>query len=161
MPAGAAALRAHQVNSIYWAIDDPFRPKSHDRGPVVVEGVWEPRDLLMIVGPLGLWNDPGRLLPRIEAGELGHRDPVTAPRVRRWLELAPRIGADIFLKVHTHGLMERTSAALLGTGLDDTFRLLTEECRRRSIELHYATAWQMRQAVEAAARGIGPQAHAR
>ena len=152
MPSGDSATQVHQVNCIYWAIDDPSRPKSHDRGPVVEAGRWEPRDLLMIPGPLGLRWVPSRLLPKVEAGELSHRDPATPLRVRTWLDLAPRVGADLFLKLHTHGAQENTSAALLGGELDNTFRLLKEECQRRGIELHYATAWDMRQAVERAAR---------
>lgn len=154
MPSGDNPTQVHQVNSIYWAIDDPSRPKSHDHGPVVQAGRWEPRDLLMIPGPIGLRWVPGRFLPKVEAGELAHRDPATPLRVRRWLDLAPRVGADIFLKLHTHGTQESISAALLGGALDNTFRLLREECHRREIALYYATAWDMRQAVERAARQI-------
>ncbi len=154
MPSGDESTQAHQVNAMYWAIDDPTRPKSHDRGPVVHAGLWEPRDLLMIPGPIGLRWVRGRLLPKVEAGELAHRDPATPIRVRRWLDLAPRVGADLFLKLHTHGTQERTRAALLGGELDNAFRLLKDECQRRRIELHYATAWDMRQAVERAARKL-------
>jgi hypothetical protein len=142
-----------QVNQIYWAIDDPARPRSHERGPVVRAGVWEPRDLLMIPGPIGVRWGEGRFLARLEAAELAARDGATEPRVRGWLELAPRIGADVFLKLHTHGAQVSNTAALLGGALDHTFRLLCAECRRRQIELHYVTAWEMRQAVERAACG--------
>jgi hypothetical protein len=152
MPSGDESTQVHQVNSIYWAIDDPLRPKSHDRGPLVKAGRWDPGDLLMIPGPLGLRWPPGRWLPKVGASELNDRDPATAHRAQRWLDLAPRVGADIFLKLHTHGLQDRTSAALLGGGLDNTFRLLKDECRLREIELRYATPWEMRQAVERAAR---------
>ena len=151
MPAPDEPAQVRQVNTIYWAVDDPRRPKSHNRGPVVKAGSWEPRDLLMITGPLGPRFEPGHLLPRIEAGELSNRDPVTTRRVRRWLDLAPRVGSDVFVKLFTHGTQENVSAALLGGELDNVFRMLSAECRRRGLELHYATAWQMRQAVEAAA----------
>lgn len=154
MPSGDESTQVHQVNSIYWAVDDPSRSKSHDRGPIVRAGRWDPRDLLMIPGPLGLRWVPGRLLPKVEAGELAHRDPATPLRVRTWLDLAPRVGEDLFLKLHTHGTQEKTSAALLGGELDNTFRLLKDECRRREIELRYATPWEMRQAVERAARRL-------
>jgi hypothetical protein len=130
MPSGDEPTQVRQVNCIYWAIDDPARPRSHERGPVVRAGVWEPRDLLMIPGPIGVrWGEG------------------------RFLELAPRIGADVFLKLHTHGAQDRSIAALLeGGALDNTFHLLGAECRRRQIELRYVTAWEMRQAVERAAR---------
>jgi len=159
MPSGDEPTQVHQINSVYWATDDPSRPKSHDRGSRVEAGRWEPGDLLMIPGPLGLRWQPGgslpaRWVPRVEAGELAHRAPATPRRVQCWLDLAPRVGADIFLKLHTHGLQEQTSAALLGGELDNTFRLLKDECRRREIELHYATPWELRQAVERAARQL-------
>jgi hypothetical protein len=154
MPSGDEPTQVHQVNSIYWAIDDPSRPKSHDRGPLVQAGRWEPGDLLMIPGPLGLCWPPGRWLPKVEAGELTHRVRATALRVRCWLDLAPRVGTDIFLKLHAHGLQDQTSAALLGGELDTTFRLLKEECHRRELELRYATPWEMRQAVERSARQL-------
>lgn len=154
MPSGDEPTQVRQVNSIYWAVDNPSRPKSHDRGPIVLPGLWQPRDLLMITGPLGLRRTPGHLVPKVEAGELAHRTPATPHRVSCWLELAPRVGADIFLKLHSHGTQEKTSASLLGGELDNTFRLLKEECRRQQIELHYATPWEMRQAVERAARQI-------
>jgi hypothetical protein len=139
MPSGDEPTQVRQVNQIYWAIDDPARPRSHERGPVVRAGVWEPGE--------------GRFLARLEAAELTARDGATEPRVRGWLELAPRIGADVFLKLHTHGAQGSNTAALLGGALDHTFRLLGAECRRRQIELHYVTAWELRQAVERAARG--------
>ena len=154
MPSGDEPTQVHQVNSVYWAIDDPLRPRSHDRGPLVQAGRWEPRDLLMIPGPLGLRWLTGKWLPKVEAGELAHRTPATALRVACWLDLAPRVGADIFLKLHTHGLQDQTSAALLGGELDNTFQLLKAECQRRGIELRYATPWEMRQAVERAARQL-------
>jgi hypothetical protein len=154
MPSGDEPTQVRQVNRIYWAIDDPLRPRSHDYGPIVKPGVWEPRDLLMIPGPIGLRRDPGRLLPRIEAAEMNERDLATPERVRGWIQLAPRIGTDIFLKLHTHGLQDRTAAALLGGGFDEMFKLLAAECKRLEIKLHYVTAWEMRLAVEAAAKRV-------
>ena len=152
MPSGDEPTQVRQVNQIYWAIDDPLRPRSHERGPEVRVGEWKPGDLLMIPGPLGLRWGEGRFRAKLEAAELAARDGATAQRVRRWLELAPRIGADVFLKLHTHGAQESNIEALLNGELDNTFRLLTAECQRRQIELRYATPWEMRLAVERAAR---------
>ena len=69
------------------------------------------------------------------------------------------MGADIFLKLHTHGAQESNVKALLNGELDNTFRLLRAECRRRRIELRYATPWEMRLAVERAARWSGDETH--
>jgi len=53
----------------------------------------------MITGPLGL-RFAERLLPRLETGELAGYDLPTASRVRRWFDLAPAIGDDLFLKLY-------------------------------------------------------------
>jgi len=108
----------------------------------------------MIPGPFGLrWAE--RFKPRIEHSELCSYDPANKYRVRRWLELAPRIGGDIFLKLYTHGTQERHSKYLLEGGLEATLSLITSECQRASLDLRFSTAWGMRQAIDAAVRGDG------
>jgi hypothetical protein len=152
MPSGASPTQARLINTIYWAVDDPHKPKSYDTGVPVTPGSTATGDLLMIPGPFGLrWAE--RLKPRIEYSELCSYDPATEYRVRRWLELAPRIGDDIFLKLFTHGTQERHSQYLLEGGLEFTLSAITRECRRTGLELHFATAWEMRQAVDATVRG--------
>jgi hypothetical protein len=158
MPSGASPTQARLVNTIYWTVDDPHKSKSYDTGVPVTPGTTATGDLLMIPGPFGLrWAQ--RVMPRIEYGELCSYDPVTEYRVRRWLELAPRIGDDIFLKLFTHGMQERHSQYLLGGGLEFTLSLITGQCQRMGLDLHFATAWEMRQAVDVTARGDSCPAH--
>jgi len=150
MPSGNSPTQSRTVNSIYWVTDDPLRPRSYDRGVPVRPGVPAGGDLLMITGPLGIrWTE--RLAPRMETGEIAHQDLPTAYRVRRWLELAPRIGNNIFIKLYTHGAKEVNFQALFQTGLPRLFELLEQGCRRYGHELHYVSTWEMRQAVDAAA----------
>ena len=152
MPAAGSPAQSRLVNTIYWVKDDPRRrPRSYDQGVPVREGQPGGGDLLMIPGPLGIrWRE--RFKPRMECGEIAHQDWPTAYRVRRWLDLAPRIGKDIFIKLHSHGAQERNYRALLLDGcLGRLFELLAAECRRRGHQLHYATTWELRQAVDAAA----------
>jgi hypothetical protein len=152
MPSGASPTQARLVNTIYWAVDDLDKPKSYDTGVPVTPGGRTTGDLLMIPGPFGLrWAE--RLMPRIEYSELCSYDRATEYRVRRWLELAPRIGDDIFLKLFTHGTQERHSQYLLGGGLEFTLSLITRQCQSAGLDLHFSTAWEMRQAIDAAARG--------
>ena len=73
----------------------------------------------------------------------------TPSRVRRWFDLAPTIGDDLFLKLYTHGAQERNLDLLLNEGLGNLFRWFAEEAERRGIEVHWATAWQMYQAADA------------
>ncbi len=153
MPSGGAPTQARMVNTIYWANDDPGKPKSYDTGVPVRPGDSSSGDLLMIPGPFGIrWKE--RFLPRIEAGELASYDPPTLRRVQGWLGLAPRIGQDIFVKLHTHGAQEQQSAFLLGKGLEQTIRLMSNECASEGYELWFASAWEMRQALEAARRNL-------
>ena len=73
----------------------------------------------------------------------------TPYRVRRWVELAPRIGTDTFIKLFTHGAQERNSSALLRDVLETAFNMLVEEADRRRCALHFVSAWQMYLAIEA------------
>ena len=158
MPSGNSPTQSRTVNTIYWVTDDPLRPRSYDRGVAVRPGAPGGGDLLMIPGPLGLrWK--GRIMPRMETGELAAYDLPTRYRVQRWLDLAPRIGDDVFLKLFAHGAQERHfSELLLAGGLDRLFAWLSEVCRERGYRLRYASAWEMRQAVDAAANGNSSEA---
>ena len=93
------------------------------------------------------------MIARMEHGELCSYDEANEYRVRRWLQLAPRIGDDIFLKLYSHGAQERHSNYLLEGGLERTLSLIGAECRRTGLDLRFATAWEMRQAVAAAVVG--------
>jgi hypothetical protein len=152
MPSGNSPTQARKVNSIYWVTDDPQQPRSYDRGVEVKKGFPGSGDLLMIPGPFGLrWTRP---VPRIETGQLAYHDLPTRYRVKRWLELAPHIGDDIFIKLYGHGTQERNSSALLlNGGLDRLFTLLAEECRLRQYQLRYVSTWEMRKAVDLACMG--------
>lgn len=147
MPAGAGPAQARMINMIYWANDDPLAPKSYDAGTPLQPG-GPGGDLLIIPGPLGLrWRE--RLLPRIEKGEIACYDPPTAYRFRRWLELAPRLGEHVFIKLFTHGAQDRNSEPLLGGGLSKLLRFAAEECDRRGLNLRFVSTWQMYRTVAA------------
>jgi hypothetical protein len=156
MPCGNSPAQARMVNQIYWAVDDPQRAKSYDRGIPVLPGL-SPVGLLMIPGPLGLrWAE--RLVPRLEKGEIASYDLPSRYRVRRWLSLAPRIGGDIFIKLYTHGCQERHINALLPAGLDALFESVQAECESRQWSFFYTSCWEMFQAVDAVRRGADPLA---
>lgn len=158
MPSGPSPTQARLLNTIYWAIDDPDKPKSYDTGVSIATGNSVRGDLLMIPGPFGLrWT--GRLLPRIETGEVAAHDLPTPYRVRRWLDLAPRIGKDRFLKLYTHGAQEKNMAVLLGGGLERLYQTLKKECQRRGVEVYFVSAWEMFQAVRAAVHNQGPASY--
>lgn len=159
LPAAPSPCQTRIVNTIYRAVDDPARPRSHDRGtPVTVRGGNGP-GLLMIQGPLTLRRHQRRpWLPGVECGELTRVDPPTAHRVDRWLAVAPRVGEHCFIKLHTHGAQEDTAAALLGGGLDRLFDVLRAGCEARGLTLGYLSAWRAVELIEAlAAHGAPPE----
>ena len=155
MPSGDSSTQARMVNTIYYCTDDPNVPKSYDQGVRVRIGGEVEGDLLMIPGPLGIrWRD--RLLPRMETGELAGNNVATPYRVRRWIDLAPRIGENAFLKLYTHGAQEKNSAVLLNGGLESAFNRLVAEAFRRDCKLYFVSAWQMYQAIQAIRVGPDP-----
>ena len=155
MPSGDSPTQARLLNTIYYCNDDPDQPKSYDGGAPITVGGGVEGDLLIIPGPLGIrWRD--RWLPRLETGELAGGNLATPYRVRRWVELAPRIGADTFIKLYTHGAQERNSCALLRDGLELVFNLLGEEASRRSCAVYFVSAWQMYLAIDAVRQRCDP-----
>lgn len=157
MPSLPSATQGRVVNRIYWCTSNgDGRPRSFDRGVEVSVGGGRHGDLLMITGPLGIrWGE--RIAPRIETGEIAGYDMPTAARVRRWFDIAPRVGADTFIKLYTHGAAERNLTPLLGGGLASLYREVAEEAARRGMEIHWASAWEMYLAVEALySRGSEP-----
>jgi hypothetical protein len=160
LPAAPSRAQTRIVNTIYWAKDDPARPKSHDTGvPLTANGAVA-GDLLMIPGPLTLnlreWWRP--LVPRIEVGELAGNCLPTPHRVTLWKRVAPRIGEDLFIKLFAHGAPEKNAGPLLADDgvLDQTLRYLAADCRRSGQQLFFVSAWHMWVAIDAIRRGVDP-----
>jgi hypothetical protein len=150
LPSAPDVTQTRTINTIYFAQDDPDRPKSHDTGREAEAGYWDEKSLLMIQGPLALnWRSRKLgLLPRIENGELSADNPATPDRIRLWLDAAVRVkGAPdhIFIKLYSHGAQEPNAAALLqGGNLDLIWTHLERHYNdgKRFI-LHYVTAYEM------------------
>jgi hypothetical protein len=147
MPSLPSPTQGRIINQVYWSTGDPLRPKSFNKGIEATVGGGIQGDLLMITGPLGL-RYRERSIPRLETGEVAAYDPPTPYRVKRWLDLAPRIGDDIFIKLFAHGAPEYNADALLGGGLQNMFRYLHQAADERQLELHWATAFEMYRAVK-------------
>ena len=130
MPSGSGPTQTKTINAIYYAIDDPHNPKSHDFGIPMTIGVRPPADgLLMIQGPLALnWRDRKMgILPSIEDSDVSYTHPPTAERINLWIRERIRPLNDpqtIVVKVHTHGALPINTELLLSEYLDKIYSYL-------------------------------------
>ena len=155
LPSAPSDTQTRKINSIYYATDDPLRPKSHDTGVDVRVGGSPVGDLLLVQGPLALdWHRrKWGLLPRIENADVSHRHPATPARVANWI--SQRIGVDgkpdwIFIKVHTHGCQESSFPILFDGHLHDALQQFNDG---RRYLLHYVTARETFNLIKAAEAG--------
>lgn len=145
LPSAPSAAQTRKINSIYYATDDPQRPKSHDTGVDVEVGKPASGDLMIVQGPLALnWKRR-----KIENADVAGHAPATAERVALWVK--QRIGVIgrpdwVFVKVHTHGCQERNFSAVL----DGT---LHEALAQLPVKLHYVTARETFNLIKAAEAG--------
>jgi len=160
MPSAPDACQTTTINSIYYALDDPNRPKSHDRGIVAQVGATPPSDgLLMIQGPLAVdWGSrKWGLLPRLENGELTGRRPPSMKRFGLWCRAGICVSGRAdwrFIKLHTHGAQELNAAMLLGERMRNFHVMLREAASRLpQFKYYYVTAREVASLVQQAERG--------
>jgi hypothetical protein len=163
LPAAPDASQTRTVNSIYYAVDDPDLPRSHDFGVTAKVGRREPANGLMIVqGPLAFdWRRRvWVILPGLENGALDNSTAhlPSLERFATWVRAA--IGIEgrpewVFVKVHTHGAPEENASVLLGSLMErfhsEINRAFNDGERYR---LHYVTAYEMATLVKAAEAGL-------
>lgn len=160
MPAAPHAAQTRMINSIYYAVDDPQRPKSHDRGTAARVGVQPPSDgLLMIQGPLLISRrEPGRgWKPRLENGDLSNALLPSSQRLRAWRQASVGVLGKpewLFIKLHAHGAQEANAAALLGEPMRETHRALRRLSAQGGPAYFYVTAREMAQLVRQAESGL-------
>lgn len=160
MPSAPDSCQTATINSLYYAIDDPLRPKSHERGPRAQVGCPPPADgLLMIQGPLA-WDFASRkggVLPRLENGDLTGRRPPSFARFRLWCGAGVVVGGKddwVFVKLHTHGAQEPNADALLGEpakGFHADLKRFSQA--NQNLRYYYVTAREMARLVHLAEEG--------
>ena len=146
------------INSIYHAVDDPERPKSHNTGTPAAVGSRPPTDgLLMIQGPLLITRSGPLARPRVENGNLAARQPPSADRLCDWLRARVAVQDHdqwLFIKLHTHGAQENNAAVLLGPAMRQFHQSLQEFSTKHGFQFFYVTAREMAQLVAQAERGL-------
>lgn len=148
-PSASETTQTAKINSIYYAIDDPKLPKSHNTGSDMECGKLRQKGLLMMQGPLGLnWKRrKWGILPRIENSSIAATTPIQEDRVDLWVRQGVHVKGRpdcIFIKVYTHGCQESNKDYLLSNGLDRLYSIL--ETRYNDGErfiLHYVSSREM------------------
>ena len=159
MPSYPSPTQTSKVNSLYYAVDDPGRPKSHDRGVDLGSGPRPGGSLLMIQGPLAPdWSRRAfGLIPRVENGCIQGNQPASIGRLGAWLRAGVGVPSRpdwVFVKLHTHGAPEANQAVLLGPPMVEFHRDLARRSEADPrFHYHYVTAREMANLALAAEAG--------
>jgi hypothetical protein len=160
LPSAPSDTQTSTVNSIYYATDDPHRPKSHDRGEPVRVGGTPSGDLMIVQGPIGLnWKERrAGFMPRVENADVRRNCPPTPARVDAWVRTGIHVEGRpewVFVKVHTHGTQEHDIDTLLGAPVDEMFSHLESHYNDgERYVLHYVTAREVYNIIKAAEGGM-------
>lgn len=157
LPSAPSPTQTRKINSVYYAVDDPDRPKSHDTGVDVGAGPAPAKGLMIIQGPLLLdWgNRKWGLFPHLENACLQRSQPPAPRRVAGWLRARVQVPGRpdwYFVKLHCHGVED--SDLLLGEPMARFHEDLAAMAERDPrFHFHYATARELYNLVRAAEAG--------
>lgn len=148
--------QTRKINSIYYATGRTDRPKSHDWGVDARAGQPSPTSPMLIQGPLGInWRGPS--YPRIENASLTSDNWGRPDRIRQWIDCHVHVRGRpewLFIKLHTHGAVERDFDALFGEKALQMHRTLNRDYNDgKRFSLHYVTARQAFNIAKAAEAG--------
>jgi hypothetical protein len=144
------------VNAIYYPRGDVARRRAYEDAERVRVGSPRLERLMLIQGPLALSRRPGTARIRIDGGSLDWSDPPTADRLRTWVRQGVSVDGRpewVFVKVHTHGAIERNADVLLGDAMLRFHEALAEYNDGRLWKLHYVSAREMYNLARAAMDG--------
>ena len=165
MPSAPSPTQTKTINSIYYAVDDPRKAKSHDQGIVVGTVPRPEKSLLLIQGPLLFdWSRrKAGILPRIENACLQGNQAPSAKRLQLWLRARVQVAARpdwFFVKLHTHGANEQNMPVLLGPAMQAFHQHLQDRAKADTdFHYHYVTAREMTNLVHAAESGWQGNVH--
>lgn len=145
------------MNTIYYATDDPHRPRAHWKGIHAQYGRAGEGTLLMVTGPLCVnWKKRRRFLPAIENGDITNLNPALPSRVDAWVRTGVHVRGFprwVFVKAYTHGGQESNAEHLLSErpgSLSAMYRdLLARYNDGERHVVHFSTPWEIVQAVRA------------
>ncbi len=148
-------MHPKMVNRLYYAADDPLRPKSYDTGRVMETGKPGVGDLLMFTGQsVAGFNS---VTPHYDHGEVDHEYLPTPGRIDAWVRKAVSVKGRpewVFVKVFSHGALASDHDAMLGDWGHRLYSYLEEHYNNGSdYVLHYVTAREAYNIAKAAEAG--------
>lgn len=160
-------MNPRKRNSIYYAADNPDRPKAYDDGIDVEVGREPTGDLMIFQGPGDMSGLPARVARRTWLRDLlwwvwlftdvTDLAPATPRRVDGWVRRHVHVrgrGEWTFVKVQTHGARAHAFDACFGERAAALHSYLAERYNDGDAwRLHYATAREACNMVKAAERG--------
>jgi hypothetical protein len=158
LPAAPDPAQTRTINSIYYAIDDPARPRSHDTGIEAELGADRPDDgLLLIQGPLLVTHSRFWQKPRLENGNVAGSQPLSADRIDDWLRSRVAVTGHEqwqFIKLHTHGAQEQNADVWLNPSARTFHQRLRDVADLKGFQYYYVTAREMAMLVGQAEQGF-------
>ncbi|MDP7592871.1 MAG: hypothetical protein QF552_09300 [Litorilituus sp.] len=158
-PSAPSDTQPAYANEIYYAKDDPLKPKSHNKGRLVEVGGKTWGDIMLITGPLGLnWKHRKKgIFPQIENSDIRGAMPPTNERVDLWVDSAISVKGKpdwLFIKIHTHGTQEQDTDTLLGKPFEEMNQYLLDKYNDgKNYIMHFVSAREMYNIVKAAEQG--------
>jgi hypothetical protein len=148
--------QTRKINSIYYALDDPLRAKSHDRGINARVGNANPMGLFLMQGPLAITLFAPRF-PHMENAALTSRNWGQPHRMRTWINCGIHVRGRpewVFVKLHAHGGPEKDHDALFGEKAFRMHKLMNDRYNDgKKYRLHYVTAREAYNICKAAEQG--------
>jgi len=149
-------MHPRMINRLYYATDDPVRPKSYDHGIPLQVGGPAVGDLLMFEGPSVVhWRG---IKPTYDHGDVTMADLPTPERIDAWVRTGIHVEGRpewVFVKVFTHGAVARDHEAVLGAWRDRMHDYLeTQYNDGTRYVLHYVTAREAYNIAKAAEAGM-------
>jgi hypothetical protein len=155
-PAYMIESQPKMINSIYYATDDPIKPKSYDSGKMVFAGGQKQGDLIMVQGPLGFrWKGRRRFfIPSVDDGEISSNNPPSNARIDFWINRGIHVTGRpdwVIAKVFTHGAPVREHSVLLDKPIKSMHAYLQKQYNDGiHYRLHYVSARELYNIIKAA-----------
>jgi len=159
LPSAPSLAQTSTINRIYYAVDDPQRPKSHDRGVEIGTAPQPSNSLMLIQGPLLLdWKRRKcGLVPKTENACLQASQPPSIDRLALWLRARVQVPSRpdwFFVKLHAHGAAEESHETLLGEPMVRFHQALSQYADQHpNFHYHYVSAREMYNLAKAAESG--------